>query len=197
MKIMGVILAGGLARRMGGQDKAFITLGGAPLLDGALARLKPQVDSLAINSNADPSLFEGYDAPLVPDLDDARAGPLAGVLAGLTHAEGQGASHIVTAAVDTPFFPHDLVARMREAALRESVPLACARTGERTHPVFGLWPVSLRADLSAALDDGERKVDRWTARHGCAMADFSAEPFDPFFNVNTPEDLLEAERLAS
>jgi len=196
MSVLGVILAGGLARRMGGQDKAFLMLNDAPLLDRALARLAPQVDSLAINSNGDPALFAPYDAPLVPDLDDSRAGPLAGVLAGLSFAEGTGASHVVTVAVDTPFFPSDLVTRLRAAAEAESAPLACAATGERTHPVFGLWPVGLRADLAAALASGERKVDRWTARHGCAVARWQPAPFDPFFNVNTPEDLTEAERLA-
>lgn len=197
MSVLGVILAGGLARRMGGQDKAFLSLNGAPLLDRALARLAPQVDALAINSNGDTALFAGYDAPLVPDLDDSRAGPLAGVLAGLSFAEGTGASHVVTVAVDTPFFPADLVARLRAAAEAEDVPLACAATGDRTHPVFGLWPVSLRADLADALAAGERKVDRWTARHGCAVARWEAAPFDPFFNVNRPEDLTQAESLAT
>lgn len=196
MSITGVILAGGLARRMGGQDKAFITLDGKPLLDHAIARLAPQVDAIAINSNSDAALFTAYPHPLIPDADDSRAGPLAGVLAGLTHAAGQGATHIVTAAVDTPFFPPDLVARLRAAAQGENVPLACAMTGGRTHPVFGLWPVSLRDDLAAAMADGMRKVDRWTAKHGCAAVPFSADPFDPFFNVNTPEDLARAMILA-
>ena len=166
MTVTGVILAGGLARRMGGRDKAFLSLGGGTLLDRALARLGPQVDALAINSNGDPAAFADHDAPLVPDLDDSRAGPLAGVLAGLTHAEGAGASHVVTVAVDTPFFPSDLVER-------------------------------LRADLARALADGERKVDRWTARHGCAVARWDADPFDPFFNVNTPDDLARAGRMTA
>ena len=197
MTVTGVILAGGLARRMGGRDKAFLSLGGGTLLDRALARLGPQVDALAINSNGDPAAFADHDAPLVPDLDDSRAGPLAGVLAGLTHAEGAGASHVVTVAVDTPFFPSDLVERLRAAAQGGGVPLACAATGERTHPVFGLWPVALRADLAQALADGERKVDRWTARHGCAVARWDADPFDPFFNVNTPDDLARAGRMTA
>ncbi len=197
MSVLGVILAGGLARRMGGRDKAFLSLGGEALLDRALARLAPQVDSLAINSNGDPALFSGYAPPLVPDLDDSRAGPLAGVLAGLSFAEGIGASHVVTVAVDTPFFPSDLVTRLRAAAETDDLPLACAATGERTHPVFGLWPVALRADLAGALASGERKVDRWTARHGCAAARWTADPFDPFFNVNTPEDMADAESLVS
>ncbi len=197
MTVLGIILAGGLARRMGGQDKAFLSLDGAPLLDRALVRLGPQVEALAINSNAQAARFAGYAPALVPDLDDSRAGPLAGVLAGLTHAEAVGASHVVTVAVDTPFFPLDLVQCLRAAAQEQSMPLACAATGERTHPVFGLWPVALRADLAQTLASGERKVDRWTGRHGCAVARWGAEPFDPFFNVNTPEELAEAERLVS
>lgn len=192
MSIIGIILAGGLARRMGGQDKAFIALEGRPLLDIVIDRLAPQVDGIAINSNNDPALFAGYAAPLVPDADDSRSGPLAGVLAGLAHAQGQGASHIVTVAVDTPFFPPDLVARLRQGAQSANVPLACASTDGRTHPVFGLWPVSLRADLERALGDGMRKVDRWTGKHGCADVAFGTDPFDPFFNVNTPEDLDQA-----
>lgn len=197
MSTLGIILAGGMARRMGGRDKAFLPLKGRPLLDRAIARLGAQVDAVAINSNADPALFEGYTPALVPDLDDSRAGPLAGVLAGMTHAESVGASHIVTVAVDTPFFPLDLVVRLRDATRTEEKPLACVASNNRPHPVFGYWPVSLRADLAEALAGGERKVDRWTARHGCAVVAWYAHPYDPFFNVNTPEDLAEAERLAS
>jgi len=197
MSILGVILAGGLARRMGGQDKAFLSLKGKPLLDCAIMRLGAQVDALAINSNADAALFADYAPALVPDLDDSRAGPLAGVLAGLTHAEAIGASHVVTVAVDTPFFPLDLAVRLRDATRTEEKPLACAATGGRAHPVFGFWPVALRADLAGALASGERKVDRWTGRHGCAVVSWYIEPSDPFFNVNTPDDLAEAERLAS
>jgi len=196
MSTLGVILAGGLARRMGGQDKAFLHLKGKPLLDRAIARLGAQVDGLAINSNADAALFDGYAPALVPDLDDSRAGPLAGVLAGLTHAREVGASHIVTVAVDTPFFPLDLTVRLRDATRTEEKPLACVASGGRAHPVFGYWPVALRDDLADALASGERKVDRWTGRHGCAVVSWYVQPYDPFFNVNTPEDLAEAERLA-
>lgn len=196
MKIVGVILAGGLARRMGGGDKALIELGGETLLQRAVERLSPQVDSLVINANDDPARFAGVsNLPVIPDPDDSRSGPLAGVLAGLDHAAASGATHIVTVAVDTPFFPPGLVARLREAAEGQGVPLACAKTGDRTHPVFGLWPVALAVDLREAMADGMRKVDRWTNKHGCAEAVFDVAPFDPFFNVNTPEDLTEAERL--
>lgn len=199
MKIYGVILAGGLARRMGGGaeapgDKALIMLGGQTLLDRAIERLAPQINAIAINANGDGGRF-GTKLPVIPDLDDSRSGPLAGVLAGLEYAKRQGASHIVTVAVDTPFFPSNLVSRLAESANAQGVPLACAKTGDRTHPVFGFWPIALAEDLRTAMDDGMRKVDRWTAKHGCAEALFEAEPFDPFFNINTPEDLVEAERL--
>ena len=196
MRIVGVILAGGLARRMGGGDKALIELGGETLLQRTIERLSPQVDSLVINANDDPARFARVsNLPVIPDPDDSRSGPLAGVLAGLDHAVASGATHVVTVAVDTPFFPLDLAARLRHAAEGQGVPLACAKTGDRTHPVFGLWPVALADDLRAAMSDGMRKVDRWTGKHGCANATFDAAPFDPFFNVNTPEDLTEAEGL--
>lgn len=201
MRVFGIILAGGLARRMGGSaeapgDKALIMLGGQPLLHHAVARLEPQVDGLAINANGDPARFEGIaQIQVISDADDSRAGPLAGVLAGMDFAAAKGASHIVTAAVDTPFFPLDLVTRLRAGAEEAGTPLACAKTGERTHPVFGLWPVALADDLRAAMADGLRKVDRWTGAHGCAEAVFEAGAFDPFFNINTPEDLSTAEGL--
>ena len=196
MKIVGVILAGGLARRMGGGDKALIELGGETLLQRAVERLSPQVDSLVINANDDPTRFAAVSSlPVIADPDDSRSGPLAGALAGLDYAAREGASHVVTVAVDTPFFPADLVAHLREAAEGQGVPLACAKTGDRTHPVFGLWPVALADDLREAMADGMRKVDRWTGKHGCAETVFDAGPFDPFFNVNTPEDLIEAEGL--
>ena len=197
MKTVGVILAGGRARRMNGADKALIRLGGRTLLERAVARLETQVDAVVVNANGDPERFAAIaDLPVIPDPDDDRAGPLAGVLAGMDFAIGQGASHIVTAAVDTPFFPEKLTRRLGEAAAAESVPLACAETGGRAHPVFGLWPVHLTEDLRRAMKDGVRKVDQWTGRHGCARAVFETEPFDPFFNVNTPEDLAAAERIA-
>ena len=199
MSVLGVILAGGLARRMGGGDKALLRVAGETLLERAARRLGPQCDRGAIlNANGDPERFSKLsDLPVVADATDERAGPLAGVLAGLRAAPRFGASHVVTVAVDTPFFPADLVARLEGVAREAAVPLACAKTGDRTHPVFGLWPVALADDLAAAMADGMRKVDRWTGRHGCAEAVFTAEPFDPFFNINTPDDLARAEELAA
>ena len=193
----GVILAGGQSRRMGGGDKGFLPLGGKSLLDHVTERLEPQVAELAINANGDPSRF-AHNVPIIADSIGGFVGPLAGVLAGLDWAASRGHSHIVTAAADTPFFPCDLVPRLMLAA--ESQPIALAATpdpdrGMSRHPTFGLWPVDLRDDLRAALQDGVRKVVAWTDQHGTGLAEFGADPFDPFFNVNTPEDLVRAERL--
>ncbi|AAV93625.1 molybdenum cofactor guanylyltransferase MobA [Ruegeria pomeroyi] len=205
-KPLGVILAGGLATRMGGGDKGLLPLGGQPLLGHVIDRLAPQVSGLALNANGDPARFNGFGLPVLPDTVEGFAGPLAGVLAGLDWAAGQRADSIVTAAADTPFFPRDLVARLVAASEGQAHPLVLATTprdgavlksGGRVnrHPTFGLWPVALRDDLRAALNDGLRKVVLWTDRHGGREALFQAEPFDPFFNVNTPEDLARAETL--
>ena len=193
---LGVILAGGLARRMGGGDKGLLALAGQPLLTHVIDRLEPQVAGLALNANGDPARFADYPYPVVADSIDGFAGPLAGVLAGLDWAAGQGAETIVTAAADTPFFPCDLVPRLLLAAEDMAHPLALATTEGGRHPTFGLWPVALRDDLRAALAGGLRKVVQWTDAHGGREAAFPSEGFDPFFNVNTPEDLARAEDLA-
>ena len=192
----GVILAGGQATRMGGGDKGLLPLSGQPLLRHVIDRFSPQVEALALNANGDPERFETFELPVLPDSIDGFAGPLAGVLAGLDWAATLGATHIVTAAADTPFFPADLVPRLMLAAETQAQPIALARTDNGRHPTFGLWPVDLRDDLREALGNGVRKVVAWTDQHGTAMADFPSEGFDPFFNVNTPEDLAIAERLA-
>jgi len=186
---LGVILAGGLARRMGGGDKGLLPLGAGTILSHVVARLEPQVAGLALNANGDPLRFAGLGLPVIRDTIDGFAGPLAGVLAGLDWAAEQGAGHIVTAAADTPFFPCDLVPRL----LATGAPLALAATPDGVHPTFGLWPVALRDDLRAALQGGLRKVVHWTDRHGAAEALFVGG--DPFFNVNTPEDLARAEAM--
>ena len=190
---LGVILAGGLASRMGGGDKGLLPLGGATILGHVIDRLSPQVAGLALNANGDPGRFVTFGLPVLPDSIGGYAGPLAGVLAGLDWAAEQGADHIVTAAADTPFFPADLVPQLVLAAETQGKPIALARTENGRHPTFGLWPVALADDLREALNDGVRKVVQWTDRHGTAMADFPSDRFDPFFNVNTPEDLLQAE----
>ncbi len=174
--IAGVILAGGRATRMGGGDKGLLDLGGRPILAHVIDRLAPQVDRLALNAAGDPARFAAFGLPVLPDSVSGFAGPLAGVLAGLDWAAGQGADAIVTAAADTPFFPRDLVAVLRAAAAAEGTPLAMATTpgegGADRHPTFGLWPVSLRDDLRAALAAGLRKIVAWTEPHGCARAAF-------------------------
>ena len=202
---LGVILAGGQATRMGGGDKGLLNLGGRTLLRHVIDRLEPQVDRLALNANGDPARFAEYGLPVLPDSIGGFAGPLAGVLAGLDWAAEQGADTIVTTAADTPFFPLDLVPRLLLASEGMEEPLALAATprsgdelksggGARVnrHPTFGIWPVALRDDLRAALHDGLRKVVLWTDRHGGRMAPFPVDRFDPFFNVNTPEDLVRA-----
>ena len=197
---LGVILAGGLARRMGGGDKGRLMLGGRSLLEHVIERLEPQVAGIALNANGDAARFSDLGLPVVSDSVEGFAGPLAGVLAGLDWAAEQGADCIVTAAADTPFFPCDLVPRLMMEADGMEHPLVLAATpdlqrGRNRHPTFGLWPVALRDDLRMALQGGLRKVVLWTDRHSAREAMFLAEPFDPFFNVNTPEDLTRAEDL--
>ncbi|WP_282182319.1 molybdenum cofactor guanylyltransferase MobA [Aliiroseovarius marinus] len=197
---LGIILAGGLATRMGGGDKGRLPLGDGTLLSHVIDRLAPQVDGMALNANGDPARFADTGLPVLPDSIDGYAGPLAGVLAGLDWAAEQGATHVVSAAADTPFFPRDLVDRLLIAAQRDGTDIALAATldpqrGAMRQPTFGLWPVALRDDLRAALEDGLRKVVLWTDQHGAATASFLPAPFDPFFNVNTPDDLTQAEQL--
>jgi molybdopterin-guanine dinucleotide biosynthesis protein A len=196
---LAVILAGGLARRMGGGDKPLRLVAGRPLLDHLLDRLRPQVQAIILNANGDPARFAAYGLPVVADSLPDHPGPLAGILAALDHAAAAhpGLPWVVSLTGDAPFIPPDLVARLHAAREADGVQLACARSAGQAHPPIGLWPVSLRHDLRAALLAGERKIDRWTARHGCAHADWPVHPHDPFFNANAPEDLAEAERIAA
>jgi molybdopterin-guanine dinucleotide biosynthesis protein A len=198
VNIIGVLLAGGLARRMGGGDKPLRLLAGRPLLDHVIERLRPQVAGLVLNANGDPARFAGYGLAVIADSIPDYAGPLAGILAGLDWA----ATHhpdcpmIVSVATDAPFLPLDLVSRMSEALTAEGADLACAASSGQAHPVIGLWPVRLRDDLRRALvEEGLRKVDIWTARYRLATIAFSDQPIDPFFNANRPEDLERAAAL--
>jgi molybdopterin-guanine dinucleotide biosynthesis protein A len=197
---LGLVLAGGLARRMGGGDKARIRIGGKTILERVLARLAPQCNAIILNANGDPVRFGDAGLPVVPDTVPDFAGPLAGILAGLDWAAAHApeVADVVSVPGDCPFLPSDLVSRLTAARQEAGLPLACARSGEWRHPVVGVWPVGLRSDLRNALvEEDLRKIEAWTARHGVAIADWPAAPFDPFFNVNTPEDAAEAERIAA
>jgi molybdopterin-guanine dinucleotide biosynthesis protein A len=197
---LGLILAGGLASRMGGGDKAMIAIGGTSILDRVLERLRPACSAIVLNANGDPARFASYGLPVVADSVPDYAGPLAGILAGLDWAaeHAPDVPYVASVPGDCPFIPRDLVARLHAARMSAGTPLACARSGDWRHPVVGLWPVALREDLRRALvTDGLRKIEVWTARHGVGIADWPADPVDPFFNVNTPEDAAEADRIAS
>ena len=196
----GLVLAGGLARRMGGGDKALIRIGGETILQRALARLTPQVDGVVLNANGDLARFAAFGLAVVADSVPDFAGPLAGILAGLdwVAANKPDIAWVVSVPGDCPFLPRDLVTRLHEACAAENKPLACAHSGDWRHPVVGLWQVALREDLRHAITiEDLRKIEVWTARHGVALADWPTEPVDPFFNVNTPEDVAMATRLAA
>jgi len=202
--VAGVLMAGGQSRRMGGGDKCLRPLDGKPILEHVIDRVRPQVAPLLLNANGDPERFAGFGLPVVADAVGDFAGPLAGVLTGLEWAAERAPSctWLASFATDAPFLPEDLVARLLAAVEAEGADMACAASGGRDHPVFGLWPVRLRGDLRRAMvDEGIRKVDAWTARFQLARVAFPpvetpAGPLDSFFNANRPEDLAEAERLA-
>ncbi len=196
--VLGVLLAGGLARRMGGGDKGLSMLGGRPMMARIIERIQPQVETLIINANGEADRFVDYGLDVVPDVIGDFAGPLAGVLTGLewTAANAPETEWVATFATDAPFVPADLVDRLRHAVEQDGAKLACAASNGRAHPVFGLWPVALAGDLRRAMiDEDMRKIDQWTARYNLIEVDFSSQPFDPFFNINDKDNLAEAERL--
>ncbi|MEO0999467.1 MAG: molybdenum cofactor guanylyltransferase MobA [Pseudomonadota bacterium] len=197
---LGIILAGGLARRMGGGDKGLLELGGRPILAHVIDRLRPQVAEMALNANGDPARFAAFGLPVLPDPVPGYPGPLAGVLAGLEHAAAHGLPWVVSVAADTPFFPAHLVTALRVAAYARDTRAAMAATEEGgrviRHPVFALWPTDCRADLRAALAEGVSKVVAFSGPLGAVEVVFDAGPPDPFFNVNAPEDLARARELA-
>jgi len=198
VKIVGLLLAGGQSRRMGGGDKTLRLLKGMSLLERVIGRVRPQVDTLVLNANGDPARFAKFRLPVVADNVPDFAGPLAGVLAGLdwTAAQRPDCPFIASVATDAPFLPVDLVARLAAELEATAADLACAASAGRTHPVFGLWPVRLRGDLRrAVVEEGIRKVDQWTARHRLVTVPFADRPIDPFFNANRPEDLAAAAEL--
>lgn len=198
--VAGVILAGGMSRRMGGGDKTRLNIAGKPLIAHALERLQAQTCRIAINSNGDPESFARYSLPVIKDSIEERAGPLAGVLAGMEWASAQGCKAVVSVAGDTPFFPQNLMRRLVEAARLSEHPImiAASRNSEDEpvrHPTFGLWPVGLREDLKRALSDGVRKVVAWADKHGIESVEFERGRIDPFFNINTREDLEFARKM--
>ena len=197
---VGVVLAGGLARRMGGGDKPMRRIGGRTILDRVVERMAPQCDGLVINANGDASRFAGPGLPVIADTVEDNPGPLAGVLAALewVAANRADARWVASVAGDCPFLPENLVERFHAARRAQDAELCVAESGGRTHPVIGLWSVGLRKELRRALvEEGVRKIDRWTARYRLATVAWPADPVDPFFNANTEEDLAEAERLAA
>lgn len=197
---LGVLLAGGLARRMGGGDKPMKTIAGRTILERVIERLKPQCDQIILNANGNASRFASFGLPVVADTIEGFAGPLAGVLTALdwTAAHRPDVEWVLSTATDCPFLPHDLVARLQHARISKGAQLAVAASGDRVHPVIGLWNVALREDLRHALVvEDMRKIDRWTARYKLATVTWPDKPIDPFFNANTIEDLAEAERLVS
>ncbi|MES1149375.1 MAG: molybdenum cofactor guanylyltransferase MobA [Bradyrhizobium guangdongense] len=199
-RTIGVLLAGGLARRMGGGDKPMRTIGGRAILDRVIARLQPQCDGLLLNANGDPARFAAFGLTVIADDVPDYPGPLAGILAALdwTAANRPDVEWVLSAAADCPFLPRDLVARLHEARASENAQLAVAASGGQSHPVIGLWRVDLRDALRHSLTvEDIRKIDRWTARYRLATVSWPTEPLDPFFNANTVEDVAEAERLAA
>jgi molybdopterin-guanine dinucleotide biosynthesis protein A len=197
---VGAILAGGLARRMGGGDKALRSIGGRAALERIVERLAPQVTRIILNANADPRRFDAFHLPVVPDSLPDHPGPLAGVLAALDWTVGAdpGLTWVLTLPGDAPFIPRDLASRLHAARHASGATLACAASHHRTHPVIALWPVSIRDELRHAVAErGIRKIETFTQRYRRATVDWAVVPVDPFFNVNTPDDLVEANRLVS
>ncbi len=200
--VVGVLLAGGKSSRMGGGDKCLRLLAGRTILERIVERLRPQVSDIVVNVNGDPSRFASFGLPVVSDSVAGYVGPLAGVHAGLEWLKTNrpGIGHVMTVATDTPFFPSDLVDRFLAGARHEKTAFCIARSKEGTHPVIGLWPVSLASDLKASLERGERKVTAWTKDHDAIPVFFPpveirGHSIDPFFNINAPEDLAAAEAL--
>ena len=194
-KIPGVLLAGGLARRMGGGDKPMRTIAGSTILDRVIARLGPQCDGLILNANGDPARFAAFGLPVIADGVADFPGPLAGILAALDWAAANRpeVKLVLSAAADCPFLPRDLVSRLYAALVAENAELAVAASDGQSHPVIGLWSVALRDQLRHALVvEDVRKIDRWTARFRLATVTWPTTPLDPFFNANTMDDIAEA-----
>ena len=196
--VAGAILIGGQSRRMGGGDKCLQLLGGASLLSRIIGIFKSQVQSLLLNANGDPARFEVFELPVRPDCYGASEGPLAGILTAMRWAVDEEVQWLFTVAGDAPFIPSDLVQRCLNTAIANDARMVCASSNGRPHPVCALWDITLADDLEKALvARGVRKIDLWTSTISAAVEDFSTDPIDPFFNINTPQDLEEAERYVS
>jgi molybdenum cofactor guanylyltransferase len=197
--ILGVILAGGLASRMGGGDKGLRAVAGIPILSRVVSRIRPQVERLIINANGDAQRLIDFDLPVIPDDLPDHPGPLAGILAAMDYAaEFTPCDQVLSVAADCPFLPPDLCPRLLAVGKLREARIAVAHSGGFAQPTIALWDISLRHDLRKVLvDEGLRKIDRFTARYGTAQAQWPVEPFDPFFNANAPDDLAAAERIAA
>ncbi|MBL4614872.1 MAG: molybdenum cofactor guanylyltransferase MobA [Magnetovibrio sp.] len=194
-EIAGVLLAGGQSRRFGGGDKCLQMLDGKTLLERAALNAAPQVGALILNINGDAARFPDLGLPVLCDSIEGHAGPLAGVLTAMECVAKHvpQARWIATFATDAPFIPVNWVARVQACITRQKADLGTVSSNGRSHPVFGLWPVGLRFDLRKAMEqEGLRKVDAWTSRYKVATVDFDITPVDPFFNINTKEDLSQA-----
>jgi molybdopterin-guanine dinucleotide biosynthesis protein A len=196
MKTLGVILAGGLSTRMGGGDKSLLPLADMPLLRHVIIRISPQVDALVLNANGDSRRFGAFSLPIASDSIDGYAGPLAGILAGMDYAAYHGFSHIQTVAADTPFFPTDLVQGLSQN--KRAINIARDDNDVEKfslHPTFGLWDVALRDELRASINEGTRKVMGFVKQHDWRGVEWVSDGYDPFFNVNTPADMAQAELM--
>lgn len=201
--IVGILLAGGQSRRMGGGDKGLNDIAGKPMLRHIADRMAPQVHRLALNANGEIDRFSDFELPVFPDTMPGNPGPLAGVLAGLrwSAANAPNATHILTAPTDTPFLPLDLAGCLTSALnAQPDAKIALAKSDGGRQPVIGVWPIALADDLESALNDGVRKVLAWTDRHGTVFAhfppvDIGSDKIDPFFNANTPDELEDARRI--
>mgnify|MGYP001278681649 FL=1 len=195
---IGVLLAGGLARRMGGGDKSLREVGERMILEWVVERSRPQVERLLLNANGDVTRFKHFGLPVVPDVLDGFVGPLAGVLSGLEWAIRSGCDvrWVVSFATDAPFIPVNMVERFEAVAVTTDSDIVCASSGGRRHPVFALWPVTIAKDLRKALVyEKVRKIDRFTANYNVQSVEFVTDPIDPFFNVNDPDSLERANIL--
>ena len=198
--IPGIILAGGLSRRMGGGDKGLLMLGKTTIIERVIDKILPQVGSLAININGDSSRFPDYKLPIIPDSIKGYLGPLSGILAGMEWAFKNGNRYIATVAADTPFLPDDLIKRLHAMVKSKNlnIGIAASRTlsGDDVfiHPTFGIWEVALKDDLRDALANDTRKIMFWAKKFKLDYYYFetSDKLSDPFFNINTPDDLEEA-----